>query len=561
MALRDLLVKFGIEVEGGQQLLQTDAAIRKTILSAERLGNTFKRLGSYLVIGLVIDRVKDFIESQIQQADALKHNAERLGITSDELQKYEYVAGLMNVSVKETTIAMRFFNRAVGEASLGTKGAVKTFQQLGINVKDADGNVRPTSDLLFEFADRLHKIPSQAQRTAIAMRTLGRNGSQFLTVFQGGSKALKDAFKDVDDLGGGFNDRFIEMAHETDVSMKRLKIAMRSVFVAVATELLPVFKKWIERGIQTAKTLIYLAVHTYGFRTALLALASGTVLFALKRLMGLFNPFKASIKDVMLALLSNAPLVAFVALITTLYLAFDDFYTFLKGGDSLIGDFFNTLGGAGSAKKFRDEIVEAFNKVKDALWPLRDGMKDFAISMLRAFKDSLPFIIKWGTTFGTVVVGALDAAISGISELIQAFKVLEQVFRIGGKPGEALDKLLKDNENLFKRLDAYSNFNNTVANAFTPPKSPPVNAAAPYSGLPAPPIPGDLSALPYAGLPPPPHPGVHFLINIENNVSGGGDSETARQVGHATKKAVKDGVTKARDTWNATNAGMPLTGQ
>ena len=569
MALRDLIARFDIQVDGGQKLADTDVAIRRTILSAERLGNTFKRLGAFLIVGAVVNGIKNFIESQVEQANALKYNAERLGITTDELQKYQYASSLMGVSTKETTIAMRFFNRAIGEASLGTKAAVKTFNYLGINVKDANGQIRPTNELLFEFSDKLKKIPSQAIRTALAVRTLGRNGSQFLPALQKGGDELRKIFQDVDELGGGFNQDFINNAAKTNVELKRLKFAWTSLKVALASELLPIVRKWTADGIKTAKVLIYLAKHTYGFRTALMLLAGGATFLALKRLFSLFSVGKTTLWDLFKAAVTNPYVAAFVAIITTLYLAFDDFYTFLKGGDSLIGDFFNSLGGKGAAKEFRDTLVEAFEKVKAVFFPLKDSMKDFAISVLHAFKDALPYIIQWSAAFATGIVSLIDTAVTGMRQLLGLMMLAAHSFEKSraGTLGKEFDDIKKLGDDWDKRIKAYTNLNDALQNGFDnlgkPKPRSGITPAGGLSGLPPPPLPGggiDAHGG-LLGIPPPPKPGLHFLINIDNHINGDVSPATVKAIGVVTKAAVKDGATKARDAWNATNAGMPATGQ
>ncbi len=556
MALRDLLAKFDIQVDGTQKLLSTDAQIRKTILGAERLGNTFKRLGSYLLVGTIINGIKNFIVGMVDQANALKYNAERLGITTDELQKYEYAAGLMGVSVKETTIAMRFFNRAVGEAQLGTKAAVKTFATLGVNLKDNNGQWKPTNELLFEASDRLKALPNQAQRTAYAMRLLGRNGSQFLPTFEKGSKALKEIFQDVDDLGGGFNAAFIEQSRTVNVELKRLKMAWTSIYVALATEILPVVKRWTMDAIKTAKAVIHLAKTTYGFRTALVALTIGSIYLGLKRLFALFGLGKFSIMNLFRALINNPGLVIFIGLITAAYLILDDLYTFMQGGDSIIGRFLDKIGGSGAALKFWHDMHDAFEKIVEALKPTIGGLKDFAKAAFQAFVDSVPQIIQWGAAIGTFVVSAIDSAISGLGEL---GTLIGGVFRAGKAyitgdftgGDKALDTAFADigksNDAWQKRLGMYWNANAAVQGAFAP--KPDANMIHPND-----------TGREGAGLPPPPPPPI--TVNQTLHVHGASDPHaTASAVGSATKKVVKDAAAQQRDAWYAANAGMPATGQ
>lgn len=550
MALRDLFVRFGIEVDGQDKLDKADNSLRGAIKSAREFGRTLRLVSGVFTGGFIGRAISGFINDQITLADRLKHNAEALGLSADELQKYQYAADLMQVPVQQTAVALRFFNRAVGEAALGAKGSQKVFAQLGINIRDTAGNVRPTNELLFEFADKLKNTKSQAERSAFAMRLLYRNGAALLPMLQNGSEALKQAFKDVDELGGGFNQKFIDQAHETYNQMRRLKLGWRSISVAVVTELLPAINKWLESSIKTAKHLISLAKHTYGFRTALMALASGALVAALVKLFSLFAPAQLTFKS-LLGLFVKYPLVLlFAAAITTLYLAFDDFYTFLEGGDSVIGRFLDTIGGYGNAAVVRNKIKEIFDAIYEAWGKIKGPLGDLGSALGKAFADSLPSIIKWGGIFLTYVVEQIDKAITYARILPYA---LARAFGKGTPQGleeaRALLVGLKEREGLYRKATlAFDDLTTPIA------------AHVPYAAGPS--VREKNQAAMENNLDP--NSGVPFQpvdIKITNHITTTSDPQAiANATGRATKGAVKDALAEHRDTYNAVTAGSPVTG-
>jgi hypothetical protein len=557
LALRDLLVRFGIDVEGVQKLEITDDKLTIITKRAREAGAAFTSFGAQVkrvvaaYLGIQgIRLVKNFAADLVTQADQLQHNAERLGVTTDELQKYQYVAGLMQVSTKETAITLRFFNRAIGEASLGTKAANKTFNQLGVNIKDAHGDIRPTDELLFEVADKLKGVHSQATRTAYAMRLLGRNGAAMLPVLQKGSKELREAFKDVDELGGGFNAGFIQQAHETDVQLKRLKMGWRSVYVAILTEVLPVFMKWVDHSIKTVKHLIDLAKHTYFFRTALMALAASGVIAALTKLFGIFKIGKMGLKDILVLFVKYPLIAAFTAAIVALYLAFDDLYTFLKGGDSVLGRFLDSMGGAGTALEVWQELKKALEDVWEALKPASGALKDAGKSMMVAFIDSIPFIIKWGGIFTAFVIDKIDSAVTWLRQIGPALRGAlgnirgndttvddAEVLRLETE----LNERKKRYEEVARAFDSISTRTVHAPRVQTPESSPGEEAPGVGTGTR---VPGST------------------VIQITNNVTGAADAHaTAKAVGAAPKGAGKSAMGQKRDTYNAVSAGQPVTGQ
>lgn len=559
VALRDLLVKFGVDVEGVEKLEITDEKLTVITKKAKEAGGAFdsfggmvkKAIGTYLGFAAV-RALKNFAEGLVQQADQLKHNAERLGLSTDELQKYQYVSDQMQVPVQQTAVALRFFNRAVGEAALGTKSAVKVFSQLGVAVKDANGNVRPTDELLFEVADKLKNTNSQAVRTAYAMRLLGRGGSALLPVLQNGSAELRKMFKDVEELGGGFNENFVGIAHQTDVALKRLRMGWRSVYVAILTEVLPVFNKWIEGSIRNVKVLIDYAKHTYGIRTALMALAAGGVIAALTKLFSLFKIGKLGLKDI-LTLFVKYPLVAaFAAAVTLLYLAFDDLYTFLKGGDSVLGRFLDSIGGMGTALEVWRDLKQALLDVWEALKPAEGALKGVAKEMISAFVDSIPYIIKWGGVITMWVIDKLDAAITFMRQIGPAVSAAWANFK--GKDTSKEDaEVLRLEEGYKARQAQYEE----AAAAFRSITDPELRASRNFARTSpgGPDFAGPLQD-PNAGG------GAPVTVNVTNNITTTADPQaTAKAAGDSTKRAVKDVVVRKRDAFNAVSAGQPVTGQ
>lgn len=406
MALREVLAKFGIDISGQEQLDRVDRSINKAKTSAEKLEEGLKTLGTVWAAKRIIEKFKAFVEETVRSADALKHNAERLGVSTEELQAYQYAADLTGVSAEQTAVGIRFFNRAVGEAALGTKSATKVFGQLGINIRDSGGELKPTDQLLFEFADKLKNTQSQALRTAYATRLLGRNGSALLPMLQQGGKALQEMFKDVQELGGGFNKDFVEGAHKVDIQMKRLQMGYRSVKVAIATELLPVLERMARNSIRQVKLFIDMSKHTYGIRTALMVLAataaflSGIWLAMNPQLLGLVLLFGV-----------------LAAAIGVVYLVVDDLYTSFKGGDSFFSDFIDRINGKGASAAFWQQMVGVFDEVRQAIFGADNSGKSLFDTILGGIINAIPFIVKWGGTIMTAIVGAVDAAITAFREL------------------------------------------------------------------------------------------------------------------------------------------------
>lgn len=556
MALRDILVRFGIEVGGKDQLDAVDKKLRKAKDSAGDLEKMLKKVG----LAFLGKKVADFVLETIEMADALKHNAERLGLTTDELQKYQYVADVTGVSAQQAAVGLRFFNRAVGEAALGTKSATKVFAELGIAVRGADGQVRPTDELLFEFADKLKDVKSEAIRTALAMRTLGRGGASMLPMLQNGSAELRKYFKDIEELGGGFNETFVEQAHEVDYSIRRLKLGWRSIRVALVTELLPALTWLIDRVMKVTKVFIDASKHTLAFasswRFLLGALAAGAIVWA--ALNAEMLPAYVLFGGLALAVLG-------------LYLAFDDFYTFMQGQPSVLGDMLGPDGGA----KFRadvQQILDLFGQLMTSIF----GTKDGATSLAAGFEDMVGNSIP---TLGRALIAlieTLDTVAQGLKEIYQYGKIAF-TWSFGSGSYNQVNKDISDQKDaLDQGHAAWLNRANSLQGAWDDLGN--TGAPRPNTRAPGGQVPG-LGGTPSADELDPGaalngrrrttsgsdalNPG-NMTVKIENtfHVAGNADPKTiGAAAANGTTQGLKDAASRDRDTYDAVTAGLlPLAG-
>jgi hypothetical protein len=393
MSLRDLFIKIGIGVEGHEKVERAESALKSLKDHAERLKTALEGVG----VALGVRELFEFTQSVIENAASLEHQSQMLGISTDELQRWTYAASQTGVDAEAAAKGLKFLNKNVGLAALGDKEAVKHMRSLGVGIKDAGGNVRPTTDILADFSDKLAALPNQQERTALATKLLGREGAALLPVLQNGSQALRDMYADVEELGGGFSEDLVKSAHETEVQEKRLAFAWKSASGQLLKSLLPAIKTVIDYGIKVVKLFIEWAKNTHAVQAALAALGTIAVGIAVA-IAAAWAP-------------EIAIFTALYAAVYAVYLIFDDFYTFLRGGQSVIGD---SLDSAGiDSKALAGTILDAFNKVGETFGNIGNVFKNFD----QWFIESIPKMAAWSGKFIIFVVEVIDDAISGLRYL------------------------------------------------------------------------------------------------------------------------------------------------
>lgn len=383
-----MLLSLGVSVD--------DSELKKFTKDAEGLHSKLTSLGEALVEALAVEKVGEFFKSQIEMAARTQDLSDKLGVSTDALQHFQFAAKSVGVEGESSAHSLGFLNKNIGEALLGSKEATEAFGKLHVGLKDTAGNVRPVEDVLMDVSDGLEKLPDQQTRAAYAMKLFGREGQTLLPILSEGSEHIKELYGEADSLGiilGGDFFRDAKKAREEMEHFDAVIGAFKARIVAAALPAITALFEWLQRG---AKPLKALATQTNFLSHAMELLAAGA---ALKLLSTGYRLVK------MLGLLEAEFLLPLVG-IGLLYLAFDDLMTMIEGGDSVIGDALSSIGG-------KDEFIKGLKAAFDAL-------KDSAVIAGKAFFEVFALV-------GKFVIEALPAAIVVLSVII---KVISAAIRL-----------------------------------------------------------------------------------------------------------------------------------
>jgi len=329
-ALRELIATFFVEADTHE--------LEKADEKVESFVGKLKEVAEVLAGAFAVEKIHEFVESQVAVATGLERTSIRLGTTTTELQALNLAAAESGVGADALANSMRFLNLHLAEASKGGGQAAALFKEAGVAIKDTSGKVRPAGDVLADLADHIASIDDPAKQTQLAMRLLGRGGAELIPLLKGGGAAFEEARKKVVELGGGIDEGFIKQAKQAEEQTADLTFATQGLKTQIAGALLPVALKVVTWLKDVTVKAIEFTKHTNVLSTALIFFGTIASVKALHSLIGLAKEFgliKPSILGTVRALLGFALPLVFVGL---LYLAFDELYNLLKGNKTLIGD-------------------------------------------------------------------------------------------------------------------------------------------------------------------------------------------------------------------------------
>jgi len=165
----------------------------------------------------------------------------RVGLAADQVAGLQYAMQLTGGgTAEEFNVAIRTFAKNVGDAANGTGEAKDLFKAMGISIRGAGGNIKPTSQLLDELSDKFAKIKNPTERQTVAMRLFGESGGKMALVLESGSAALAEYVNE----GRAYLGMTEQLANVSEVfkdSQLRVSAAFTFLRNGLAERLLPIF--------------------------------------------------------------------------------------------------------------------------------------------------------------------------------------------------------------------------------------------------------------------------------------------------------------------------------
>lgn len=191
MTVVELVAKLGLKIDEGD-FQKGAAAIGGLKAGLAAVG---------LSVGAARAALEAMIASTAAYGNAAQKSAQRIGVNVEAFQEIVEAADDVQVSAGSVEAGLRFLGRNAYEASKGSKEAAGAFRTLGVSVRDSNGKLRGTDALLMDLADKFAVMPDGPEKTALAMKVLGRGGTEMIPLLNKGSAAIADMRQQARDLG------------------------------------------------------------------------------------------------------------------------------------------------------------------------------------------------------------------------------------------------------------------------------------------------------------------------------------------------------------------------
>ncbi len=221
---------------------ETDASAKKMSKSfgglKKSIGLAAKALGPFVAgLGLIAGArgLERAIEKTLDTVDALDKTSSKLGVTTGWLQKAQYAASQSGIAWNTLAMSMQRFTRRAAEANEGLGEAQDAIKTLGIELRDANGNLRNTEDLFTDAMEALASVKDPGERLRLAFKLFDSEGAVLVNL----ADNFKNLAKEAEAMGLVVDDSVIKAGVEAKDKLDTLSRIVKAELTQALVQLAP----------------------------------------------------------------------------------------------------------------------------------------------------------------------------------------------------------------------------------------------------------------------------------------------------------------------------------
>jgi hypothetical protein len=180
--------------------------------------------------------------------DQLDNMAQRTGVAVEELARLQYAAKLSDTSTEALGKGIGNLSKLMVGAAYGGAESGKLFERFGISLRNADGTMRSTTDVLYDLSDVFTAMPDGPEKTTLAMDIFGKKmGAELIPLLNQGSAGLRAMGDEAERLGLVLSKEQAKAAAEFNDNLDRLGQLSKSVAVSLGNALIPALNSMLSK--------------------------------------------------------------------------------------------------------------------------------------------------------------------------------------------------------------------------------------------------------------------------------------------------------------------------
>ena len=214
-------------------------SIRGNLAKLGDESNRVKGLLAGLGVSLSVAGFAAMIKNAIDAADQINKLSQKIGISVEALSTLRFAAQLSDVSLEALQKGIKGLSQIITEANTGVGDGAQVFEALGISVRNADGSMKSTDEVLLKVADVFANLEDGAVKTALAVKLFGKSGMDMIPFLNQGAAGINQLTAEAERLGLKLTTETARSAEAANDNPTALKASSSSLGIALARDVLP----------------------------------------------------------------------------------------------------------------------------------------------------------------------------------------------------------------------------------------------------------------------------------------------------------------------------------
>lgn len=192
----------------------------------------------------------------ISAADNIAKTADKVGLTTDELQELRFAADQAGVGARTFDMAMQRFSRRIGEAAQGSGELYDTLKQYNIGIIDSTGRTRANVDILGDLAEAIKNAKSEQEALRIAFKAFDSEGAALVNMLRGGRTSLEEMRQKARELGVVMEEGLVRQGEKARSKLDALWAIMKARLNVELVKLAPLILEAADALFKVAKAAL-----------------------------------------------------------------------------------------------------------------------------------------------------------------------------------------------------------------------------------------------------------------------------------------------------------------
>jgi len=216
---------------------------------SKEIGSKLKPACSAVAVGItaLAGASAMMINQAVEAGDRIDKMSQKMQMSRQTFQELDYVFSQNGADISMMQTGMSNLAKAMEGARGGAKANVKTFQALGISLKDNNGQLKTSETVMFEAISKLQKMPESAKKTALSLQLFGKSATELQPLLNGNAKSVDELRKKFKDLGMGMSDEQVDSAVKFKDTMDTIQRTFAGLVNQIGASLLPSFQSLADK--------------------------------------------------------------------------------------------------------------------------------------------------------------------------------------------------------------------------------------------------------------------------------------------------------------------------